>query len=129
MNNHDFHPCLTREFFTAEIQRVISRIPFLSQSVNSFLLYFNEENFSRKGLRYCFELRETASFIELSLIQAELSKQVLKELEILNRQFFEIVKKLKDTGVPLINFYSLGEGPFKAPGGHTRTKIAPKLNY
>lgn len=90
------------------------------------MLYFKEENFIRKKLNYCFELKETASYIEVSIIQSEFSQEVLRELRAINKQFSEMIKKLTGYEEPGITFYSLGEGPFNEPVGSTKIKISAK---
>jgi hypothetical protein len=129
MTKHYLKRSLAKEFLYTEVQQVISKIPFLTSSVNAFLLYIYEEDFFKRKLRLCFELRESVSFIELELIHHEIAAAVLNEIRNINHEFNSVLKNLTGSQEPRIGFYGLGEGPFKPAGSLAKSKISVKLNY
>ncbi|MCE3260703.1 MAG: hypothetical protein K0S12_2344, partial [Bacteroidetes bacterium] len=115
-----------RRMIAADIKEVITRIPFLSYSINSFLFGVKEEE-DRKKIGFSFEIKEKISFLELGVIHSEISAKILLELENIDRHFTEIVRKLADTPTPDIRFFSFGDGPFKGITIHKKDQYYCKM--
>ncbi|MDP1801894.1 MAG: hypothetical protein Q8L81_11110 [Bacteroidota bacterium] len=118
---------LQRFDLLADIQKTIFRIPFLKEAVNSFILQPYEDHVISKKLKICFELKEKWSFIELSLIHSELAKQILNELEIINKGIKESIKMVSFGCEPGIEFFSRNDGPFKDPDSRIWNRFISKI--
>lgn len=111
MNRNNLSRILTNRFAT-EIKMVINKIPFLSFSVHSFFMCLKKDESLVKQLKFCFELNEKISFIELGLIHKEISETILFELQILNRDLMEFLRENCTVSKYQIEFFSPGQGPF-----------------
>lgn len=103
---------LTVKIFGEDVQSIIQKIPFMTSSVHSFMACVKNEDARKKRLKFCFELKETLSFIELGLIHNEVSAKILKELRHLNRGFAGILEDISFANKPEVAFYSFGQDPF-----------------
>lgn len=110
-----------------DIQELIFRIPFLTDNINSFTLFTYEDDAINKNLTICFELKENLSFIELNMVHADISKLILSELQGLNQDFRESIKMVSTGNEPKIEFYSLGEGPFKDSDIRIKNRYISKI--
>jgi phosphatidylglycerophosphate synthase len=95
---------------TSHIREVIMKIPFLHDCTSSFSVSTYKRSIFKTNLTLCFELRDKLSFLELNLIHQEVSRQIVMELERMNADFKRNFSRLAN---PKIEFYSLGEGPFR----------------
>ncbi|MEO6301667.1 MAG: hypothetical protein ABIP51_00715 [Bacteroidia bacterium] len=124
MEQKDF---LQRFDLLVDIQETIFRIPFLTDLINSFLLQPYEDYLISKKIKICFELKEKLSFIELNLVHCELAKQILLELEFLNRSIKKSIRLVSLGTEPAIEFYSRGDGPFRDPDTRIRNSFISKI--
>jgi hypothetical protein len=124
MEQKDF---LQRSGLLADIQETISRIPFLTGAVHSFILQPYEDYLISKKLKICFELKENLSFLELNIVHCELTKQILQELKIINYGIQESIRIMMLGKEPKIEFYSMGEGPFRDPDIRIRNTYISKI--
>lgn len=109
MENDSVFNKLSRRMIAADIKEIISRIPFLDYSINSFLFGIKEEN----KVSLSFEIKEKISFLELGIIHSETATRIIAEMENINHYSKEILRKLSGNREPEIGFFSFGEGPFK----------------
>jgi hypothetical protein len=124
MEQKDF---LQRFGLLADIQETIFRIPFLTEAVHSFILQPYEDYLISKKLKICFELKENLSFLELNIVHCELTKQILQELKIINYGIQESIRILMLGKEPKIEFYSMGDGPFRDPDIRIRNTYISKI--
>ncbi len=103
---------LTVKIFGEDVRSIIQKIPFMTYSVHSFMMCVKDDEVWKKSLKFCFELKESLSFIELGLIHKEFSANIVKELHHLNRDFVGILKDFSFINKPEVEFYSFGHGPF-----------------
>jgi hypothetical protein len=88
------------------IQKLIDDMPLLKENVRSFSLMQAVDDAKRGFISISFELKERISYIELGLLDFELSQRIVDELKMLENEFRELNME------PLVRFFLPGMGPF-----------------